>query len=74
MIALVAQSEVLCVENRKRLATSHKLIAQSRRLLNHAWEISGASDGIDLGVIVEGTIPLFDAVEAAWRRAGTEPR
>ena len=33
-----------------------------------------AGKPIDLGVIVEGTIPLFDAVEAAWRRAGTEPR
>jgi len=33
-----------------------------------------AGKPIDLGVIVEGTIPLFDAVEAAWRRAGTEPQ
>ena len=29
---------------------------------------------IDLGVIAEGTIPLFDATEAAWQRARTEPR
>jgi len=74
MIALVAQSEVLCVENRKRLATSHKLIAQSRRLLNHAWEMSGASDGIDLGVIVRERLAsgwLFPAPHKVWAGKGT---
>jgi len=30
-----------------------------------------AGKPIDLGAIVEGAIPLFDAVEAAWRRVGT---
>jgi len=30
-----------------------------------------AGKPIDVGAIVEGTIPLFDAVDAAWRRART---
>ena len=29
---------------------------------------------IDLNMVAQGTIPLFDAVEAAWRRGGTELR
>ena len=30
-----------------------------------------AGKPIDLGAIVEGAVPLFDSVDAAWKRAAT---
>jgi hypothetical protein len=44
MTALVSQSRARCLESARLLADSRLLIARSRRLLNPAWGVAGASD------------------------------
>src|SRR6184192_3746260 len=52
MTVLVYESKARCLENRRLLADSRLIIDRSRRLLNPAQNISGASDGLDLHVTV----------------------
>ena len=44
MTLLVAQSKALCSHNRSLLTDTRYRIARSRRGLNRAWRIAGASD------------------------------
>ena len=74
MTVLVAESKARCLENRRLLAGSRFLIASSRRLLNPAWVIAGASDGIDLHVTVRERLAsgwLFPAPHKVWAGKGT---
>jgi len=69
MTVSVSESEARCLENRRLLAGSRFLIARSRRLLNPAWVIAGASDGIDLHVTVRERLAsgwLFPASHKVW--------
>ena len=74
MTGLVSESKARCLENRRLLADSRFLVASSRRLLNPAWVIAGASDGIDLHVTVRERLVsgwLFPAPHKVWAGKGT---
>ncbi len=74
MTVLVSESKARCLENRRLLADSRFLIASSRRLMNPAWVIAGASDGIDLHVTVRERLAsgwLFSAPHKVWAGKGT---
>src|SRR6266702_8046790 len=75
MTGLVSESKARCLENRRLLADSRLLIASSRRLLNPAWVIAAASDGVDLHVTVRDRLAsgwLFPAPHKVWAGKGTE--
>jgi len=74
MTVLVYESKVRCLENRRLLADSRLIIDRSRRLLNPAQNISGASDGLDLHVTVRERLAsgwLFPAPSKVWAGRGT---
>ena len=74
MTGLVSESKARCLENRRLLADWRFLVASSRRLLNPAWVIAGASDGIDLHVTVRERLVsgwLFPAPHKVWAGKGT---
>ena len=74
MTVLVYESKVRCLENRRLLADSRLIIDRSRRLLNPAQNISGASDGLDLHVTVRERLAsgwLFPAPSKVWAGKGT---
>ena len=71
MIQLVEQSKARCRDDEQLLTTSRQLIALSRRRLNPAWAISGASD-VDLRLSIRdrlerGALSLGSrSVAARW--------
>jgi len=74
MTVLVSEAKARCLENRRLLAGSRLLIARSRRLLNPAQHISGASNGPDLRVTVRERLAsgwLFPAPSKVWAGRGT---
>ena len=73
MTVLVYESKVRCLENRRLLADSRLIIARSRRLLNPAQSLSGASNGPDLRVTVRERLAsgwLFPAPSKVWAGRG----
>ena len=74
MTVLVSEAKARCLENRRLLAGSRLLIARSRRLLNPAQSLSGASNGPDLRVTVRERLAsgwLFPAPSKVWAGRGT---
>src|SRR5207253_1607233 len=73
MTVVVSESKARSLENRRLLDGSRLLIASSRRLLNPAWVIAGASDGVDLHVTVRERLAsgwLFPAPHKVWAGKG----
>ncbi len=73
MTVLVSEAKARCFENRRLLAGSRLLIARSRRLLNPAQSLSGASNGPDLRVTVRERLAsgwLFPAPSKVWAGRG----
>jgi len=74
MTVLVSEAKARCLENRRLLAGSRLFIARSRRLLNPAQSISGASNGPALRVTVRERLAsgwLFPAPSKVWAGRGT---
>jgi len=73
MTIVVSESGARCLENRRLFVASRLLIARSRRLLNPAQSLSGASNGPDLRVTVRERLAsgwLFPAPSKVWAGRG----